>query len=120
MYRQICWAKPVVLACMRELVSQHPSTVGGKECRLQNDNVPYGNAAQTFEASRGQEIEPRPCGFAADALRPPAAQKPGHTMSDEVGRCRPSHAKGAKCAIPSNGWDRDASHGPKSSLSALR
>jgi hypothetical protein len=38
---------------MREFVSEDPSTVGSKEGRLQNDDVPDGNASQTFEASRG-------------------------------------------------------------------
>ena len=52
MDRQICRAKPVVLARVREFVSQDPSTVGSKERRLQNDNVPNGNASQTVEASR--------------------------------------------------------------------
>jgi len=51
--RQICRAKPVVLARVREFVSQDPSTVGSKERRLQNDDVSDGNASQTFEASRG-------------------------------------------------------------------
>ena len=52
MDRQICRAKPIVLARMRELVSQDPSAVGGKESRFQNDDVSDGNASQAFEASR--------------------------------------------------------------------
>ena len=52
MDRQICRAKPVVLARMREFVSKDPSTVGSKERRLQNDDVSDGNASQAFEASR--------------------------------------------------------------------
>ena len=53
MDRQICRAKPVVLARVREFVSQNPSTMGSKERRLHDDNVSYGNASQTFEASSG-------------------------------------------------------------------
>ncbi len=52
MDRQICRAKPIVLAGMREFVSQDPSTMGSKERRFQNDDVPDGNASQTLEASR--------------------------------------------------------------------
>jgi hypothetical protein len=50
---QICRAKPIVLARMREFVSQNPSTMGGEERRFQNDDVSDGNASQTFEAFRG-------------------------------------------------------------------
>jgi hypothetical protein len=116
-YRQICRAKPIVLARMRELVSQDPSTMGGKECRFQNDDMSDGDASQTFEASRGQAIEPCACRLAADALRPPATQKPGRTMSDEVGGRCPGCAKGTKCAVSSRGRDRDASHGLRLYLS---
>jgi hypothetical protein len=42
-----------VLARVREFVSQDPSTMGSKERRLQNNDVSYGNASQTFEAFRG-------------------------------------------------------------------
>jgi len=42
-----------MLARMREFVSQDPSTMGTKERRLQDDDVSYGNASQTFEASGG-------------------------------------------------------------------
>ena len=52
-YRQVRRAKPVVLARMREFVSQDPSTMGSKERRFQNDDVSDGNASQTVEASRG-------------------------------------------------------------------
>src|SRR5262252_6225048 len=55
-HRQICRAKPIVLACMRELVSQQPSTLLSKECRFHNNDVSYGDASEALETSGRQAI----------------------------------------------------------------
>src|SRR5215813_13694395 len=95
---------------MREFVSQKPATLGSKEGRFQNDDMPDGNACEVPEASGGQAIEPCTCCFPADALWPAATQERGGRVSDEIGGRGPGCAKGAKYATLSSSWHRDASH----------